>query len=1285
MNKQTKPTRRTRKAIFPVIHETPTRPKEALHESEEQYRDVVERARDGIAIIQDAIITYVNPRLAEVWGGTVDEIIGKPFTDFVYPDELPLLLDRYQRRMAGEDVTPTYETAFKRKDGNKTYTELNAGTIVYHGAPANLVIVRDITQRKRAEEALRESERHFHSLFDNATIGMYRTTPDGRILLSNHAAVHMLGFDSFEEMAKRNLEKDGSDAEYPRSQFRERMQNEGSVIGLESAWTKKDGSIIFVRESATAVQDTQGNILYYDGTFEDISARKLAEGELRLRVEELAALQATVLEITAPHDLHTLLQTITERAAQLVGARSGGLYLCDPGHREVRLAVSYHTPHDYTGTILRYGEGAAGSVAQTGKPLIIDDYRIWHDRATVFEGEQPFSAVLSAPMIWQDQVIGVIHVLNDVESRRFKQTDLALLTLFANHAAIAVENIRLYEEAQNEITERERVEEQLRESESSLQGILQSTADGILGVSSENKVLLANERFVEMWRIPQAVLATKDDSVLLQHVLDQLSDPQDFLQKIEQLYKSNEESLDTLYLKDGRTYERRSRPLIQEAELRGRVWSFHDMTERKRSEEQLAASESRYRGLFEDSPVSLWEEDFSAVKQRLDALRANGITDFQQYFTSHPEVVTDCEALIKVLDVNKATVSLFGANRKEEVLNGLAEILEGEATQVFQGELVNIAEGKTRFGWEGINRTMDGRPINIDLNWSAVPGYEKSLSKVLISVIDITERKQAEQALAESETKFKWLYEYAPVAYHILTPEGTITDVNRRWCELLGYPREEALGKAIFDLVVDEERDAAKASFERKKQSSQPYVEGNERNFRTKAGAVRTFKIYDFIELSEGQNISSIHSTLEDITERKRVEEGLRQAEANYRNIVDNAIEGIFQSTPAGQFFTANPALARMLGYDSPEELITGVSNISHEFYVLPARREEFVRQLSHHGMISNFESQVHRKDGSKIWISENARSVRGAGGQLHYEGTLVDITERKQAEEALRIAEANYRSLFENSPVGIYQVTPRGRPVAVNQALARIVGYDSPQELLKAIDSVEQQFYVDPVSRREFQRLIEEQGHVRDFSSQGRRRDSAIIWVQESAHAVRDTEGNSLYYEGFMTDITERKLADEELRRLSTHDTLTGLYNRGFFMGEMARLERGREFPISIVMADVDHLKRINDQNGHAVGDALLKRVAQVLTAAFRVEDVVARIGGDEFAVLLPGTDAAAAEVSLERVRRIIQENNAANAETPIRLSLGVSTAESPAPLSGVLQRADESMYREKRENNAS
>ncbi len=164
----------------------------------------------------------------------------------------------------------------------------------------------------------------------------------------------------------------------------------------------------------------------------------------RRHAAQLAALHATSMDITTSRDLPGLLSTIVERAVRLLDAAEGGLYLCDPPRREVRCMVSYHTEIDHTGVVLKYGEGAAGTVAETGKPLIIDDYRAWQGRAGVFEKSQPFTAVLSVPLRWKGEVTGVLHVLTNTEFRRFSQADQELLLQFANQAAIAIENARLF-------------------------------------------------------------------------------------------------------------------------------------------------------------------------------------------------------------------------------------------------------------------------------------------------------------------------------------------------------------------------------------------------------------------------------------------------------------------------------------------------------------------------------------------------------------------------------------------------------------------------------------------------------------------------------------------------------------------------------------------------------------------------------------------------------------------------------------------------------------------------
>jgi diguanylate cyclase (GGDEF)-like protein/PAS domain S-box-containing protein len=166
--------------------------------------------------------------------------------------------------------------------------------------------------------------------------------------------------------------------------------------------------------------------------------------------------------------------------------------------------------------------------------------------------------------------------------------------------------------------------------------------------------------------------------------------------------------------------------------------------------------------------------------------------------------------------------------------------------------------------------------------------------------------------------------------------------------------------------------------------------------------------------------------------------------------------------------------------------------------------------------------------------------------------------------------------------------------------------------------------------------------------------------------------------------DITQRTLAEEKLRYLITHDALTGLYNRRFFMEEMAGLKHGGDFPISILVVDGDQLRDTNEVYGYATGDALLKRVAEALTSTFRTHDIAARLGGEVFGVLMFGTSRAEADVLLERFQQVIQKSNVVHFEIPIHLSLRVSTAETAAALAAILRETEKNMYRAKRGNHA-
>lgn len=299
--------------------------------------------------------------------------------------------------------------------------------------------------------ALTQSEQRYRDLTENSAVGIYRTTPEGDILVANPAVVRMLGFDSFDHLSRRNLETDGFEPDYPRAAFKERLERDGQIIGLESAWRRKDGTAIYVRESARVVRDDRGRSLYYEGTVEDITDRKLAEQALERHSLELQTLYESSLETIAHRDLEALLRAVVERATTLIGSNRGGLYLLDPGGQSLTLVVSHNYERDFTGAVLRLGEGVSGRVAESGQLMALNDYQKFDSKSPTFR-EIGTRRLLAIPLKVADQVIGVLNVA-DEEVGSFTEEEIHLVQLFADQAALAVENARLL------AAERERTEE----------------------------------------------------------------------------------------------------------------------------------------------------------------------------------------------------------------------------------------------------------------------------------------------------------------------------------------------------------------------------------------------------------------------------------------------------------------------------------------------------------------------------------------------------------------------------------------------------------------------------------------------------------------------------------------------------------------------------------------------------------------------------------------------------------------------------------------------------------
>ncbi|MDQ2100766.1 MAG: PAS domain S-box protein [Tychonema bourrellyi B0820] len=316
-----------------------------------------------------------------------------------------------------------------------------------------------------------------------------------------------------------------------------------------------------------------------------------------------------------------------------------------------------------------------------------------------------------------------------------------------------------------------------------------------------------------------------------------------------------------------------------------------------------------------------------------------------------------------------------------------------------------------------------------------------------------------------------------------------------------------------------------------------------------------------------------------DITERKEVEAALIQAEEKYRGIFENALEGIFQTTPDGQFISANPALSQIYGYDSPEELIESVNNIEHQLYVEPQRRQEFMALIKQHGTVSDFESEVYCRDGSVIWISEYARAVYDASGEvLYYQGFAKDITLRKEVEmerlrftndlekallaeeklnEALLENESRLTQFLEAMPVGIFVVDGKGTPFYINSCGERIlsqglisdVANDKLPEVYQFYSADTNELY--PIDRQPMIRALRgEVVRVDDAEIHGA---DWIVPIEVWATPIYNEAKNIVYAIAAFQDITERQQVDRERRQftdelekaLAAEEKLTDAYGR--------------------------------------------------------------------------------------------------------------------------------------------
>jgi PAS domain S-box-containing protein len=387
-------------------------------------------------------------------------------------------------------------------------------------------------------------------------------------------------------------------------------------------------------------------------------------------------------------------------------------------------------------------------------------------------------------------------------------------------------------------------------------------------------------------------------------------------------------------------------------------------------------------------------------------------------------------------------------------------------------------------------------------------------------------RKRAKESLRKTEEQLKLILDTVPALIWQKDREGKYLQVNKAFCDTVGLSAETILGKTDYDLLPAEIADHYVSADLKILNSGVPEFGIEERHQKPSGerGWSRTDKMVHYD--NDGHIAGTIGFAL-DISERKRVEEALRASETKYRDIFENATEGIYRVTPEGsRFLTANPAAARILGYESPEELISTITDLATQIYAYPEDREEALRLMTGQGFLKNFDVRCRHKDGSTVWCSFSARVVRDEQGNiLYHEGTSQDITDRKKAEEALRESEERHRTILHAAIDGFCLVDMAGRLIQVNDAYCRMSGYSEQELLAMSLSDLETlEKLGDTVAH--IQKVIP-QGAGR-FETGHRRKDGSIFDIEVSAQHLPVSGGRIV---AFVRDVTERKRAEEALQ----------------------------------------------------------------------------------------------------------------------------------------------------------
>lgn len=810
------------------------------------------------------------------------------------------------------------------------------------------------------------------------------------------------------------------------------------------------------------------------------------------------------------------------------------------------------------------------------------------------------------------------------------------------------------------------------------------------------------------------------------------------------------------------------------------------------------------------------------ITERIEAIDdlARSKEQLQAVLEAVPGIVSWISSDLHYMGVNRHLASTFNLTPADFVGQPIGFL---QASDDFNDFVQEFFGSESNDDFREVEAIVDGETHNYLI---AAQKYDNGKAAFTVG-IDITDRQRALDDLARSKDQLQAVLEAVPGIVSWISSDLHYMGVNRQLASTFNLEPDAFVGQDIGFLQASGDFNQFVREF---------FASPAQDDFREVEAIVKGETRNYLIASQKYDDGKAAFAVGIDVTERQQALNALQQAEEKYRMIFENAVEGIFQTTADGRYLSANPALARIYGFESPDELVHQLTDVAAQLYVAPSQRQAFIDALVTEGHIVGFEAQIRRQDGAIRWISENARSVYDDQGTiLYYEGTVEDITDRKQAEmtlleineelesrvqqrtaelqklnmqlimeigqresiesalrtseaelralfaamtdiitvfdqrgryvkivstnseplyspadvltgrsiedvlppsqaalflahiqealtqneiinveysltinheevwfaatisplpeqrvmwvarniterrkvlDALSKAEAKYRSIFENAAEGIFQTTTDGRYISANPALVKMYGYESFQEMAARVWNIDMQVYVDAGLRSQFREILERDGVITGFKAQVKRKDGTLIWTSENARLVCDHQGEPLYYEGTVADITQQKAAEDalQLEQQRSENLLLRILPKP--IAERLKRNEGaiadRYDHVSILFADIVDFSSLSAQiSPTEVVDLLNTVFSQFdqLAAWYKLEKI--KTIGDAYMVAGGITDTTAdhavamADMALD-MQLAVTQFRWANGK-PFRLRMGIHTGPVVAGVIGI------------------